>query len=585
MAVDYLKTYLGIDPDDYSSMEARIRGEEPQAQVPLMRQPTMMPQTRSLGEMEAMPMAPRSQPTPQVDDRYQSLMDEIASLKAQIEGMQAPTEQVATDQAPVMAGEPSMMDEQDVFSSWRNSPEKAAYDAKGIGQTMDYRPKNYTDPVTGQVFKLDDRSGTFADYYKKTYGRDLAVEDDSFRGSLGETQLNFGTEQPPQGSNNFGDYRDEMENTPPERPDYNGFRPDLDTGFIQIQNPDAEGILKYGNDPRKLESLKPQYDEYLNLFDRLKLRSRVKYKLTPEGRERQRQEEARFKELYNIFGVIGTGGAFSPMTTDSSMEGFNRDDMDANYVYSQFAIDQPDRPMVEQITFESPFPTPNLNIPNPMTGETPDGSPYQPQPLRTPGYDTLSPNQPTQVLQAPPELQNRMVGEPQPIPQAPSQDIQASIDYLAKLPKMNIPQIPDIEQIRQKMEEANMTFPEPVSYQDQLQAIKDLPPVTPMPQAIKQPSRSGIFGNLLDRVQKPNQMPQSRRGGFFGNLLDRVQKQIEVPTPPSMPASPMLQTKPAYMPTRTRSMLDIQQKFAPQRFADGGGINKAIYDLKFKLNG
>jgi hypothetical protein len=33
MAVDYLKTYLGIDPNDYSSMEARIRGEEPQAQA------------------------------------------------------------------------------------------------------------------------------------------------------------------------------------------------------------------------------------------------------------------------------------------------------------------------------------------------------------------------------------------------------------------------------------------------------------------------------------------------------------------------------------------------------------------------
>jgi hypothetical protein len=32
MAVDYLKTYLGIDPNDYSAMEARIRGEEPQAQ-------------------------------------------------------------------------------------------------------------------------------------------------------------------------------------------------------------------------------------------------------------------------------------------------------------------------------------------------------------------------------------------------------------------------------------------------------------------------------------------------------------------------------------------------------------------------
>jgi hypothetical protein len=62
-----------------------------------------------------------------------------------------------------------------------------------------------------------------------------------------------------------------------------------------------------------------------------------------------------------------------------------------------------------------------------------------------------------------------------PIPQAPSQDIQASIDYLASLPKMNIPQIPDIEEIKRKMAEANMNFPEPVSYPDQLQAIRNLP--------------------------------------------------------------------------------------------------------------
>ena len=35
MAVDYLKTYLGIDPNDYSAMESRIRGEEPQALSPI----------------------------------------------------------------------------------------------------------------------------------------------------------------------------------------------------------------------------------------------------------------------------------------------------------------------------------------------------------------------------------------------------------------------------------------------------------------------------------------------------------------------------------------------------------------------
>jgi hypothetical protein len=95
MAVDYLKTYLGIDPNDYSSMEARIRGEEPQAQAPIMmRQPMMMPQQRSLGDIEAMQLIPRQQPAPQpapqVDDRYQGLMDQIAALRSQIEGMQAP---------------------------------------------------------------------------------------------------------------------------------------------------------------------------------------------------------------------------------------------------------------------------------------------------------------------------------------------------------------------------------------------------------------------------------------------------------------------------------------------------------------
>ena len=122
MAVDYLKTYLGIDPNDYSSMEARIRGEEPQARTPvMMRQPMMMPQQRSLGDIEAMQMMPRQQPAPQpapqVDDRYQGLMDQIAALRSQIDALQAPTEQAPVGaEAPVMADEPSMMDEQDVFS-------------------------------------------------------------------------------------------------------------------------------------------------------------------------------------------------------------------------------------------------------------------------------------------------------------------------------------------------------------------------------------------------------------------------------------------------------------------------------------
>jgi len=345
MAVDYLKTYLGIDPDDYSSMEARIRGDEPQAQASAMMQPRMMPQARSLGEMEAMPMAPRSQPTPQVDDRYQSLMDEIASLKAQIEGMQAPTEQVATEQAPVMADTPTEVSMEDAREMFYQSPEFKDYQerTKGMAHDMAYRPQTYTDPVTGKTVSFQDRSGLFQDWYKKTYGRDLSM----------------GSSSP-------------YKNTLP------------------------------------------------SLSDALKKDS----------------------------------------------------------------------------------------------------------------------------FQAPPEIQNRMYISPEKLPQepvpfqtqAPSQDIQASIDYLAKLPKMNIPQIPDMEQIRQKMEEANMTFPEPVSYQDQLQAIKDLPPM-------------------------PN--------NFMGDSARNVMSQIQQPQ----------------MQSYGRPSLPISRGFMPEMRADGGGIDKAIYDLKFKLNG
>jgi hypothetical protein len=363
MAVDYLKTYLGIDPNDYSSMEARIRGEEPQARTPvMMRQPMMMPQQRSLGDIEAMQMMPRQQPAPQpapqVDDRYQGLMDQIAALRSQIEGMQAPTEQAPVGaEAPVMADEPSMMDEQDVFSSWRNSPEKAAYDAKGMMQTADYRPKNYTDPVTGQVFKLDDRSGTFADYYKKTYGRDLAVEDDRFRGSLGS----------------------------------------------------------------------------------------------------------------------GLGGI----------------------------LDE------------------------------------------------------SKSIQAPVGIENRAVGEPQPIPQAPAEDIQASINYLAGLPKMNIPQIPDMEEIKRKMAEANMNFPEPISYPDQLQSIRNLPPM--------------------------NQMPTREE-------IQMAMQNMPTPTAPvsSMPKFNLPQMQSFGLPQQIAGGRTLMSDFSPRdvmRMAGGGGIDQAIYDLKFKLNG
>jgi hypothetical protein len=380
MAVDYLKNYLNIDPNDYSAMQSRIAGT-PVVDDQFARRDSSpsvnslrnfgMPQQRSLGDIEAMQMMPRRQPAPQpapqVDDRYQGLMDQIAALRSQIDALQAPTEQAPVGaEAPVMADEPSMMDEQDVFSSWRNSPEKAAYDAKGLAQTMVYMPKNYTDPVTGQVFKLDDRSGTFADYYKKTYGRDLTVGDDRFRGSF---------------DSSLGGVLDESK---------------------VIQAP-------VGIENRAVGEPTPFEDK--NIFD-------------------LRQE------------------------TESMVNPYNE------------------------------LPT------------------------------------------------------TQPMPQAPSQDIQASIDYLAKLPKMNIPQIPDIEEIKRKMAEANMNFPEPVSYQDQLQSIRDIP--------------------------QPN-----LQNNFMGNSARNVMSQIQQPQ----------------MQSVGRPSMPMSGGFRPEFRAGGGGIDKAIYDLKFKLNG
>jgi hypothetical protein len=179
-------------------------------------------------------------------------------------------------------------------------------------------------------------------------------------------------------------------------------------------------------------------------------------------------------------------------------------------------------------------------------------------------------------FQAPPEIENRMVGEPEPIPQAPAEDIQASINYLASLPKMNIPQIPDMEEIKRKMAEANMNFPEPVSYPDQLQAIRDLPPMNQMPtreeiQAAMQNMPTPIGANITQNpFQKINDiLPQS--------TIDQFQSFASKPNP-FVPQAPQMQSV-------GRPSMPISRGFRPEMRAGGGGIDKAIYDLKFKLNG
>jgi hypothetical protein len=333
MAVDYLKTYLGIDPNDYSSMEARIRGEEPQARTPvMMRQPMMMPQQRSLGDIEAMQLIPRQQPAPQpapqVDDRYQGLMDQIAALRSQIDALQAPV----VEEAPVMAPTPAVV--------------------------------------------------------------------------------------------------------------------------------------------------------------------------------------------------------------------------------------------------EAPTPAPAVM---------------------------------SEPFQAPPEIENRMVGEPEPMPQAPSQDIQASIDYLAKLPKMNIPQIPDIEEIKRKMAEANMNFPEPISYPDQLQAIRDLPPMNQMPtreeiqmaiQNIPAPAPAPQVVNnytALDPDRALSVYGQRQQDAPMNQMPTREEIQMamqNMPTPTapasSMPKFNLPQMQSFGLPQKIGGGRTLMSDFSPRnvmRMASGGGIDKAIYDLKFKLNG
>jgi len=113
-------------------------------------------------------------------------------------------------------------------------------------------------------------------------------------------------------------------------------------GFLNVINPDATGVAMYTNDPRRQYYLQGQYDEYLSLFDKLQQRGADYGRIaqpSPEQFERIKQEKARFKELYNMFGVIGTGGAYTPYQEGDARPTI--EEMFANEVYSKYAIDQP----------------------------------------------------------------------------------------------------------------------------------------------------------------------------------------------------------------------------------------------------
>jgi hypothetical protein len=206
---------------------------------------------------------------------------------------------------------------------------------------------------------------------------------------------------------------------------------------------------------------------------------------------------------------------------------------------------------------------------------------------------SLSDRLKTEPYQAPVGIENRAVGEPEPIPQAPAEDIQASINYLAGLPKMNIPQIPDIEEIKRKMAEANMNFPEPVSYPDQLQAIRDLPPMNQMPtreeiQAAMQNMPTPIpepmvFPSIPKFSSPAPQMPTREE-------IQMAMQNMPTPTAPasSMPKFNLPQMQSFGLPQKIGGGRTLMSDFSPRnvmRMASGGGIDQAIYDLKFKLNG
>ena len=417
MAVDYLKNYLNIDPNDYSAMQSRIAGT-PVVDDQFARidsSPSVnslrnfgMPQQRSLGDISAMPMMPRRQPVQQDDSKYDDLMAQIAALRSQIEGMQAPTQtggigdpaveaaaaQLAESQAPVMADTSTEVNMDDARKMFYESPEFKEYQrqTEGMAHTMEYNPSNYTDPTTGNTVSFQDRSGLFQDWYKKTYGRDLTVENRSF-GSLGS---------------GLGGILDESKSI--QAP-------------VGIEN-------RMVDEPQRLPPVPPRR-------------------------------------------VIHRGPTGSVEIYDDNMR---------------------------------------------LAG---------------------------------PDMSDKLIKR---TTQAPSQEIQASIDMLASLPKMNIPQIPDMEEIRRKMAEANMSFPEPVNYQDQLQSIRDLPAM--------------------------NQMPSREQ-------IQMAMQNIPTPVAPvsSMPRFNLPQNQSFGSPRMATGELNVDQGYRPQRMAAGGSLNMALQDLKSKLNG
>lgn len=145
--IDYLKTYLSIDPSDYSAMEAQIAGEPiPERQQYYM--PSYTPQV-DLSQMPEMQLQPSTTVMPQADDRYQSLMDQIESLKAQIaalEAGQAPVSEMPTAQETMV--EPVVTEE--------TTPAETIDDVMA-GEDLGVVTEQPTTPIDDYLRDMEDR--------------------------------------------------------------------------------------------------------------------------------------------------------------------------------------------------------------------------------------------------------------------------------------------------------------------------------------------------------------------------------------------------------------------------------------------
>jgi hypothetical protein len=126
---------------------------------------------RAVSEVATDRQQPAPQPAPQVDDRYQGLMEQIAALRSQIDALQAPTEQAPVGaEAPVMAPTPAVVEAPTPAPAVMSEPFQAPPEIENrmVGEP---EPIPYIDP-----YKQGDNYVTDDAIYNPTGGRNVFEE-------------------------------------------------------------------------------------------------------------------------------------------------------------------------------------------------------------------------------------------------------------------------------------------------------------------------------------------------------------------------------------------------------------------------